>query len=175
MTLTRWDPFGEMTSLRQAMDRLLAESFVDVGRARMPGGTMPTDVSGMVPIDMVEREDALVVTVSLPGVKPEEVDVSVHQNVLTIKGEMRRETDEGRGRYHLRERWQGSFNRQMMLPVEVSAEACDATFADGVLTITLPKSERAQAKRISVRSSGQPVIEGENRGAREQGESNQAE
>lgn len=166
MALTRWDPYSEMVSLRQAMDRLLAESFVDFGRAGMPGGGMPADLGGAVPIDVIEHDDALVVTVSLPGVKPEDVDVSVHQNVLTIKGEMRGETDEGKGRYHLRERWQGSFSRQMMLPVEVRPDACDATFQDGVLTITLPKSERAQAKRISIRGGEKPAIEGEQRDAR---------
>jgi HSP20 family protein len=175
MALTRWDPYSEMMSLRQAMDRLLAESFVDFGRAGMPGGIGAADLSGAVPVDLVERDDALVATVSLPGVKPEDVDVSVHQNVLTIQGEMRGETDQGKGRYHLRERWQGSFTRQMTLPVEVSPDACDATFEDGVLTIRLPKSERAQAKRISVRGGERPAIEGEQRETRSGNGSEQAE
>jgi len=152
MALTRWDPFGEMTSLRQVMDHLFAESFVAGGADGM--------TSGIVPVDMVERDDALVITASIPGVKPEDVDVSVHRNTLTIRGELHGDAGRDGSRYHRRERWQGSFSRQIALPVEVNADACDATFQDGVLTITLAKSEQARAKRIEIRGREPQAIEG---------------
>jgi HSP20 family protein len=152
MALTPWEPLSEVTTLWQAMDRLFAESFIDVGSERM--------TAGMVPIDLVERDDALVVTASMPGVKPEDVDVSVHRNMLVIRGEMHGESGQNGGRYHRRERWQGNFSRQVTLPVEVDADACDASFKDGVLTITLPKSEQARAKRIEIRGPGPVPVEG---------------
>jgi len=156
MSLTRWDPFGEMTSLRQAMDRLFDESVV---RFWEPGGGGDT-----VPLDVIERDDALVVKASLPGMKPEDVDISIHRNVLSIQGEMQGEEESG-GRVHRRERWYGRFSREMTLPVEVNPDACDARFEDGVLTITLPKSEQARARRIQIRGGEQRAIEGETKPA----------
>ncbi len=156
MALTRWDPFREMTSLRQAMDRLLEESFVmpRFGAGGMAGG-MGFDM------DVLEQGDNLVVKASLPGVKPEDVNVTVENNVLTIKGEMREETEGGEGRYRHRERRWGSFQRAVLLPSDVDAQACDASFEHGVLTIKLPKSEQAKAKRIPIRGGSGQTIEGE--------------
>ena len=152
MSLSRSDPFSEMTSLRQAMDRLFDESFVGRSSSQGTGG-------GMVPLDLLERDDAIVVKASLPGVKPEDVDVSVHRNILTIAGRTAGERDEREGQYRHRERWHGSFSRQISLPAEVDTGACDATFQDGVLTVTLPKSEQSRAKRITV-SGDRAAIEG---------------
>src|SRR5215207_5968345 len=107
MSLSRWDPFGEITSLRQAMDRLLEDSFISMPAARDHG-------AGMVPLDVKETDDAIVVTASLPGVKPDDVDVSVQRNTLTISGAVRGEDQGGdQGRYHHRERWYGQFSRQV--------------------------------------------------------------
>src|SRR5215208_4406742 len=159
MSLTRWDPFGEMTSLRRAMDRLFAESFVSSPPMR---GDALGQGSGMVPLDVMETDDAVVVKASLPGVKPEDVDVSVHRNVVTISGEMRgggEDEGDGQGRYHHRERWYGRFQRQVTLPTDVDTNACDASFDGGVLTIRLPKSEEARPRRISV-GGARPAIEG---------------
>ena len=153
MALTRWDPFGEMTSLRQAMDRLVDQSFIGSHR----GGEI---MAGSVPLDVIERDDAIVVRASLPGVKPDDVDLSVHRNVLTIRGEMGGESERLEGQYRHRERWQGSFSRSVSLPSDVNADACEARFEDGVLTVTLPKSEQARSKRINVAGS-RPAIEGE--------------
>lgn len=157
MSSMRWDPFGEMTSLRQAMDRLLEDSLVRSGGSRGVGDS----TTGMVPLDVMERDDAIVVKASLPGVRPDDVDVSVHRNVLTIQGEMRGEQEKGEGHYRHRERWSGRFSRQIAVPSGVDSEACDATFQDGVLTITLPKSEQSRAKRINIRGGGSRAIEGE--------------
>jgi HSP20 family protein len=153
MSLTRWDPFGEVTSLRQAMDRLIEDSFV--------GRRDSARSSDSVPLDLIEQDDALVVRASMPGVRAEDVEVSVQGSTLSITGEMRGDEKLGDGaRYHRRERWYGRFSRQITLPVEVQADACNATFEGGVLTITLPKSEQARPRRINVRGNGRETIEG---------------
>ena len=144
MVMQRWDPFSEMTTLRQAMDQLLAESFV-----RPSGG----QAAGMlaVPLDILERGDALVVRASLPGVKPDDLDINVQQNVLTITGQVQEERSSEQGNYHLAERRSGRFARAVSLPVPVNAEGAEATFEHGVLTLTLPKAEQARTRRIPIR------------------------
>ena len=152
MSLMRRDPFGEMMSLRQAMDRLLEESVV------RPRATMGVAGAGMgMDLDVMEREDAIVVRASLPGVKPDDVNITVENNILTIQAETREEQDRGEGRYHHRERRYGRVARAIVLPVEVDPNACDADFEHGVLTITLAKSQQARARRIAVRGQGQPA------------------
>jgi len=171
MTMQRWDPFGEMLSLRQAMDRLMEDAFVWPGRS--VGGAS----SGMaMPIDLEERGDEFVLKASLPGVRPEDVNLSVQGNLLTLEGECREESEspqreeqngqqthqakEGNGasprgqnapRYHYRERRYGRFFRQMTLPAAVDSEKAEARFEHGVLTVTLPKAPEARQRRISVR------------------------
>ena len=157
MSLTRWDPFGEMASLRQAMDRLFEDSLVSMPSMRGGG-------AGLVPLDVKETDDAVVVKASLPGVKPDDIDVSVHGNTLTLSGEVQGDDEGGeQGRYHHRERWYGRFSRQVTLPSDVDTTACDASFEDGVLTVRLPKSEQARPRRISIRGGDRPAIEGESR------------
>jgi HSP20 family protein len=157
MTMQRWDPFSEMTSLRQAMDQLLEQSFI-----RPSGGQMGSQGSGDYgfPIDIQEQGDTLVVTASLPGVKPDDVDIQIQQNVLLIRGEQREEQERQKGRYLLAERRTGRFSRALSLPVPVNADACEATFADGVLRLTLPKAEQARTKQIPIRAAQQQLSSG---------------
>jgi HSP20 family protein len=161
MTLTRWNPFGEMLSLRQAMDRLLEESFI------RPGRLWDGEDAGGLELDVMEKDDAFVVKASLPGVKPEDVNITVENGVLTISGEMREEQEPGEGRYYRRERRFGRFSRWVALPSEVNIDACDAGFEHGVLTIRLPKSAQARPRQIAVRSTTgtqsakRPAIKGE--------------
>jgi HSP20 family protein len=151
----RWDPFGEFTSLRQAMDRLFEDSFVSTPQARGSG-------AGAVPLDVMETDEAVVVKASLPGVKSDDVEVSVHHNTLAITGEVRGEEETGeQGRFHHRERWYGRFSRQVTLPADVDTNACEARFEDGVLTVRLPKKEEARPRRISIGGGARPAIEGE--------------
>jgi HSP20 family protein len=152
MAMTRWDPFTEMVSMQQMMDRLL-------DRTRFNRGWGDAGMGG-IDLDVMERDDALVVKASLPGVKPEDINVSVERNMLTIQGEMREEEERGEGRYHHRERRFGRFARSFMLPSDVNSDACDASFEHGVLTITLPKSEQARSRKIAVRGE-RPAIEGQ--------------
>lgn len=153
MSLMRWDPFAEMRSLREVMDRLFDESFVQ------PAAWLERTMPGDLDLDLIETGDALVVKASVPGVKPEDVDITVQNNVLTIQGETREEREAAEGRYHRRERRYGSFRRSVALPVDVNADAADARFEDGVLTITLPKTEQARAKRIPIGGFRREAIE----------------
>ena len=152
MSMMRWDPFSEMTSLRQAIDHLFENSVI------RPGGGQGTGQGGSgygFPIDVLEQGDALVVKASLPGVKPDDVDVQVQQNVLMITGQHQQEQERQQGRYLLAERWSGRFSRAIALPVAVDANACEASFEDGVLTLTLPKAEQARTKQIPIRGAQQ--------------------
>jgi HSP20 family protein len=106
MTMMRWDPFSEMTSLRQAMDQLLEQSFIRPSGGPAGGQSSGQDGYGF-PIDVQEQGDALVVTASLPGIKPEDVDIQIRQNVLMITGEHQEEQERQQGRYLLAERRTG--------------------------------------------------------------------
>ena len=141
--LARWDPLREMTSLRQAMDRLLEESFVQP--SRIFGGMLPG-----IAVDVYEAADKYVVEAALPGTKPEDVSVSVQGNTLTISGRIPLSEDKDRN-YLLRERAGGEFTRTFTLPAEIETDSAQASFSDGILTLTLPKAAAYQAKRIPIR------------------------
>lgn len=146
--LIRWDPLRDMVSLRDAMDRLFEESFV------RPMGGWPFLAGGeqALALDMYETDENLVVEASLPGFSPEQVDISVVGNSVTIKAEVKQEAEkEEKGKYHFRERRYGAFQRTISLPVGVNADKAEARFENGVLTLTLPKVEEAKPKRIQLK------------------------
>lgn len=144
--LVRMDPAREMMSLREAMDRLFEESFLRPGF--MNGGT--DSPVGMLPIDVYETDNAVVVKAAVPGVKPEDIDITLTGDLLTIKGEFKSEQKEEKRNYLRQERRFGSFSRQVTLPVGVKADQCQANFENGLLTLELPKAEAAKAKNIKV-------------------------
>ena len=150
--LMRLDPGRDMLSLREAMDRLFEESF-------LRPGFFGAGESGaaMLPVDMYENENEVVVKAAVPGVKPEEIEVTVTGYLRTIKGEFKSESeqrDEKRN-WHRQERRFGSFSRQVTLPAGVNTDACQADFEDGVLTLKLPKAEEARVKRVTIQSKQQ--------------------
>ncbi|MFQ5594618.1 MAG: Hsp20/alpha crystallin family protein [Anaerolineae bacterium] len=146
MSLTRWDPFREALSLRDVMDRFFEDSLVRPFRP-WPSGT----VAGLaVPIDMYETDNSLVVSAAVPGLKPEDVDISISGNTLTVKGEFQAEEEGKRGNVHFQERRYGKFQRSVTLPGTVDTEAAEATFENGVLKVALPKAEEARPKQIAV-------------------------
>lgn len=145
--LVRWDPFREMVSLREAMDRLFEESFV-----RPFGPLFRAEGVGTLAIDMYETDNDVVVKASVPGVKAKDLDITVTGNTLTIKGEVKEEAEEKKGGYHYRERRYGAFQRSVTLPVDVEADKAEATFEDGVLTLRLPKVEEAKPKQITIKA-----------------------
>jgi HSP20 family protein len=152
MAMQRWEPFREMTSLRNAMDRLFEESFVRPSR-----WWLEEERQGTVALDMYQTDNDVVVKASLPGFKPEEVDISISGDTLTLKGEHKEEKETKEKDYFYQERRYGSFSRTVTIPVEVKSEKADATFEDGVLILTLPKAEEAKPKQIKVKSK--PMLE----------------
>lgn len=150
MSITRWDPFGDMVSLRDAMERLFAESVV---RPRGGGGTGASSLA----VDVHEQGDDYVVSAPIPGVNPDDVDITVRGDMLRIRGERHDHRQEGGQdkRYLVREQRFGSFERVIQLPSSVKADGAKADFNNGVLTITLPKSEESKERRIPVHGGQQ--------------------
>ena len=148
MAIERFDPFREMVSLRDAFNNLLQESFV-----RPDGLPRPNGAPLVAPLDVAESAEAFVVKASLPGVRPEDVQVTVHGDTLTIQGEVKAEEEKQGQSWHIRERRAGTFRRTLTLPVPVDADRAQAAHDHGVLTLTLPKAESARPKQIKVGSA----------------------
>ncbi len=145
MSITRWEPFRDLISLREAMDRLFEESWV---RPRA-GWLLPTEET--LAIDMFETPDDVVVKTPVPGVKPEDIDITITGNTLTIAGEAKVEEKVKEKNYIRRERRYGRFSRSISLPSGVRGEKAEATFENGLLTLTIPKAEEAKPKVIKVK------------------------
>jgi len=143
--LTRWDPFEKALSWREAMNRLFEESLA-------PSWPFVESEARPLALDMSETDEALVIEGSLPGVKPEDIDISIVGSTLTIKGETKEEKDEDKGSYHYRERRYGAYQRAITLPVNVDVDKAESAFENGVLKLTLPKVEASKAKRIPVKA-----------------------
>ena len=141
-----WEPFKEMMTLREAVDRLFDESFV---RAPMRGVTQSGDRIYQLPVDAYTTDEALIVKASLPGVDPNQVDITLDGDNLTIRAEVK--ADEGHN-YVIRERPSGVFSRTLALNVPVQADKVTAEFKHGVLTLTLPKAEAAKPRKIAVKA-----------------------
>jgi HSP20 family protein len=148
--LTRYDPFREMISLRDAMDRLFEQSFV-----RPIRGVAGTSVLN-VPMDVYETEQGYQVTVLLPGIKPEDINLLVEQNRLSIKGQYQTPVEEGKQvNWLVREIGSGSFERTITFDRPIDPDKVEAQYEHGMLTISLPVSETSLPKRISI-SADQP-------------------
>jgi HSP20 family protein len=143
--VTRWDPFQDVLSLREAMNQLVEESFVRPTAGAGRGG------QGYVPaLDLSETEEGYLVEAAVPGLKPEDLEITVENNVLTIKGEIRQEAEEKKRNFHRIERRFGSFHRTIGLPTTVKADAIQASLNNGVLRLEIPKAEEVKPRRISV-------------------------
>lgn len=143
-SLIRWDPFDEVVSLQRAMDRLMEETwpFPSLFRERVLDLAM----------DMYETDDSVVVKTAVPGVKPEDIEVTVVGNTLTIKGETKAEEKVEEKNYIRRERRYGKFARTVALPTHVEPDKAKAEFENGILTLTIPKKEEAKPKTIEVKA-----------------------
>jgi len=137
-------PMNEMVTLREAMDRLFDDAFT------RPLGL--SNLADMPAIDLYQTEDKVVVKAGLPGLKPEDVQVTVTANTLSLRGEFKEEKEEKDATYHLREQHYGSFERSVTLPTDVETDKATADFENGILTITLPKSEAVKPKTISIKA-----------------------
>lgn len=151
-TLVRWKPNRHMHKMHTDMDRLI-ESFFETPQLRHTA-------SRNIALDVVETESGYTISAAVPGIKSDEIDIVVEDGILTISGEMKNsfeqaseETDAENGpapKFHLRERFYGSFSRKLRLPKDVDIDAISAAQEDGILTVQLAKSAAAQPKKISV-------------------------
>ena len=141
--LVPWDPFQEMMSLRDAMGQLLAESFV-----------RPINTAGAVQpaVDLYETENEYVVKLAAPGLKPDNFEITMQQNLLTIKGHTGEEEQQEAPRYYVKEQRYGEFSRSIQFPSEVDAEKIQAHLSSGILTIQVPKVEAAKPRHITVKA-----------------------
>lgn len=148
--ITRFDPLNEMVSLRSAMDRLFEDSFVSPMSWRtISGGDAITP-----PIDVHETADELVVTAALPGMKADDVEITMTGQTLTLRGEFKADEEVKREQVLYRERRFGAFSRTVQLPVRVQGESADATFDDGILTLRIPKAEEVKPRQIRINAGG---------------------
>ncbi|HNP72757.1 MAG TPA: Hsp20/alpha crystallin family protein [Kouleothrix sp.] len=152
--VTRWDPWNEMLSLREAMSQLMEESVVRPSAARGQGFVPALDVS--------ETEDGYLVEAAVPGLKPEDLEITLENNVLTIKGQTRQESEDKQRSYHRIERRFGSFQRTIGLPTTVKADAIQAKLEHGVLKLDIPKAEEIKPRKIAVSVAAGKTLEASN-------------
>jgi HSP20 family protein len=162
-TMMRWDPFQDLRSAQDEMAQMnptLAHALglhTQRGNARSAAWAPALDIS--------ERKDAYLVTVELPGLKPEDLDITMEDGLLTIQGERQFTQESSEQRFHRVERRYGAFRRSITLPAHVMAEGIQASFEDGVLQILVPKAEEATPKRIQVRPGRTEVTAASSEGA----------
>jgi len=148
MAIIRWDPFREMTSVQDQFDRLWRGMF----EGRRQESWLPA-------VDVFDTKDAVVLKAELAGMKPEDIQIEVEDNVLTIKGERKFEEKVDDERYYRVERRFGSFQRSIALPQGVKADDIQATYQDGILEVHVPKAEEEKPKKIAVQP-GPKTVEG---------------
>lgn len=150
--LTRWDPFREIMSIRNTMDRL----FDSV----LSGTTLTWQPTVWdLALDVAENEDEYVVKASIPGINPDDLEITFSNNTLTIKGEVKEDKELEQAHYHLRERRYGSFARSVTLPAGIEADKIEAIYEAGVLKLRLPKAEEVRPKKIAIKTEKPKVIE----------------
>jgi HSP20 family protein len=153
MALVRWEPMRELNTLQTEMNRLFNTFFDEGGKDGERRRWAPA-------VDLLEREHSLVLRADLPGLKEDDVQIEVRDNVLTISGERQAESEDSEQGYYRIERAFGSFSRSLTLPDGVDADKIEAHFEDGVLEVKIPKPEERKPKRISIGGKDQKTIEG---------------
>lgn len=146
--LTRWEPFNEVMRLSSVMDQLFNNAFVPLTSI----GRQP-----VIPIDVYENDEGYLVQAVVPGINPDQLDIQLDNQVLTIRGEWP-QPQEG-VTFHLRERATGRFERSIELPLPVNAEGVQARYEDGILTLQLPKAESVKPRRISIQASPKQLMD----------------
>ena len=141
---TEWEPM----SLRNAMNRLIEDSMV---RPFMTGWSSRDREAPALPLDVLSTDDALIITANVPGLRPEDVDITIEGDTLTIRGELKQSVVE-KGNWVLQERYHGPFRRVLTLNVPIQQDKAEAAFKDGEPRLTLPKAEKVRPKVIKVRT-----------------------
>jgi HSP20 family protein len=149
MALIRWDPFKELTTLQERMNRLFSDvrSRPTYGEEEMAAGNW------MPPVDIYENAESIIIKAELPGITKEDITVEVKNNTLTLKGEKKFEKEVKEEHYYRMERSYGTFQRAFTLPSTVQQEKVKAKFKEGVLEVQIPKAEEAKPKQVKVEVS----------------------
>jgi HSP20 family protein len=145
MALVRWDPFRDLSALQSEVNRLFT---------RATGGEVAERQSWIPAIDVVETDDAIVLKAELAGMKPEDINIEVQDNVLTVSGERRFEEEVKEDKFYRIERRYGSFSRSLALPPTADESKVDAAYENGILKITVQKAEVVKPKKITVNIGG---------------------
>jgi HSP20 family protein len=151
-SITRWDPFRELTQLQERMDRLFRDNVGYSGgreEALEQGSFIP-------PVDVYEDEHNITLKLEVPGIDQKDLDIRIENNTLTVRGERKLEKEEKQENFHRVERRYGSFVRTFQLPNTIDAEKVNANYENGVLKITLAKKAEAKPKQIQVNVTGGP-------------------
>ena len=143
--ITRWDPIRDMISMRQAMDRLLEEAFARGTETRGTG-------AWLLPMDAYITDDAIVIRADVPGLSPDDLEITLEGDTLSIRGEIKREEANDR-KYVLLERPTGKFERTLTIGTPIDHDKVEASFKNGVLTLTLPKAEAVKPRQITVKAA----------------------
>ena len=155
MTLVRWSPMRDVAAfpsdvlgMQREINRMFSEFFRG---AQEDDGFMPP--AWKPAVDIVERDEEFIAKVELPGVRKEDVNITVQENTLTIRGEKQQEKKQEKreDKYHRLERFTGSFQRSFTLPGSIKNDGIEAEYADGILTVRLPKAEHAKMKQIEIK------------------------
>ena len=142
--VARWDPIRDMITMRQAMDRMIDESFARGSQSRGTG-------AWLLPVDAYITEEANIITADVPGITPEEIDITLEGDTLTIRGEIKRD-DTAERKYVLLERPTGPFERTLSINTPIDSDHVEAVFKNGVLTLTLPKADAVKPRQITVKT-----------------------
>jgi HSP20 family protein len=154
MSVSRWDPFQDLLAIQDEMNQLFGRAIgTPGGQGRSQQGQTGQRMWAPA-LDISERKDAYVVAVEVPGVKADDLDITLEDGLLTIQGERQFTQESSEQQFHRVERRYGSFRRSITLPAQVQAEQIEASFEDGVLQVIVPKAEEAKPKKISVRAGG---------------------
>ena len=159
-TMMRWDPFQDLRSAQDEMAQMSPMLAHALGlHARQQGNERAMTTAWAPALDISERKDAYLVTVELPGLKPEDLDITMEDGLLTIQGERQFTSESSEQQFHRVERRYGAFRRSITLPAQVQADHIEATFDNGVLQIVVPKAEEAKPKRIQVRPGSAKILD----------------
>lgn len=147
MSLVPWDPMRELASVRESMNRIFDDAF-----SRFPSLVSRREEGWWQPsVDVIDRGKEIVVKANVPGIDPKDVEVTVSENMVNIKGQTAQEKEDKGANYYRRERYYGAIQRSIPLDAKVEAEKAKATFKNGVLEVTVPKVEGAEGKQVQVK------------------------
>ena len=146
MSIKKWDPFRDLLSLQERMNKLFEESLLQTGKERQD-----ISIAGWSPaMDVMESDEEIVLKAELPGIELKDVEVLIKDNILTLRGERKFEKEEKKENYHRIERSYGVFQRSFTLPATVEQEKVKARMKDGILEVRLPKTKEEKSKKIEI-------------------------